>query len=389
MTVTTLQPSVPAAQRPGSQSTAIEQSRAIAEVQAAIVVAQQCPRDVPGALRAMRDSCQQPALAERAFFRFPRGKDDNGRTNYVNGASVHLARDLARVWGNVQYGIAELSRDDPAGHSEMIAFAWDVQTNTRASTAFITPHRRDTRNGVVDLTDMRDIYENNANNGARRVREMIFAVLPAWFTEEAKAICQSTIENGGGKPLAQRVVEAVDGFAGLGVPESQLARKLGTESAAWTAQDVAQLGVIFTSLRNGEIRRDDEFPADTASLMTAADITGGQKGAQQATAIKPVNSGRRPPASPPQDRAPARAATGQVSIIEGHWGRLGFEKHELAEVLNYTAKLAGAESLSALAELTQDQAKAVQDTLSRFKVRDQVIKHLYPQGQPEVPGESQ
>ena len=55
------------------QATAVEQSRAIAEVHAAIVVAQQCPRDVQQAIRDMRDSCRQKALAERAFFRYSRG----------------------------------------------------------------------------------------------------------------------------------------------------------------------------------------------------------------------------------------------------------------------------------------------------------------------------
>jgi hypothetical protein len=64
------------------------------------------------------------------------------------------------------------------------------------------------------LVDMRDIYENNANNGARRLREAIFAILPAWFKEEAKELCSKTLEGGGDKPLAQRIADCGEGVRG-------------------------------------------------------------------------------------------------------------------------------------------------------------------------------
>jgi hypothetical protein len=245
------------------QATAVEQSRAVAEVQAAVVVAQQCPRDVQLAVQQMRESCAQKALADRAFFRYSRG----GST--ITGPSVHLARELARVWGNIQYGISELRRDDDEKISEMQAFAWDVQTNTRSAAIFIVPHKRDTKAGQKDLTDLRDVYENNANQGARRVREAIYAVLPPWFTEEAKELCQRTIAEGGGKPLAQRIADIVRWFEGQGVRLTQLEDKLGSKRAKWEAVDVSQLEVIGRSLVNGEITVDEEFPP---ARVTADDI---------------------------------------------------------------------------------------------------------------------
>jgi hypothetical protein len=248
------------------QGTAVEQSRAAAEVQAAVVVAQQCPRNINTAIAQMRESCKQPYLAERAFFRYSRAGSQ------ITGPSVHLARELARVWGNVQYGLVEMRRDDDYGQSEMQAFAWDVQTNSRNSSTFIVPHRRDTKQGVKQLTDMRDIYENNANNGARRVREAIFAILPPWFVEEAKEICNRTLRDGGGKPLAQRVADAIKTFEGLGVTADSIETKLGRPSGNWTEHDVAQLLVIYRSINQGEVTADDEFPA---ARVTAEEITGG------------------------------------------------------------------------------------------------------------------
>lgn len=257
-------PRLPAPSRVG-QGTAVEQSRAAAEVLAAVEVAQRFPRDVQRAIAQMRESCKQQTLAERAFYRYPRAG------SVVTGPSVHLARELARVWGHVSYGLVEMRRDDQHGQSEMKAYAWDLETNAQNSSTFIVPHRRDTRDGPKALTDARDVYEQNANQGARRVREAIFAILPPWLVEEAKAICNATLRDGGGVPLAQRIAGAIDMFGTLGITQDQLARKVGRSSTDWTDHDVAQLGVIYTSIQRGEVAKDEEFPP---ARVTAADVTG-------------------------------------------------------------------------------------------------------------------
>lgn len=257
-------PAAPAPTHLG-QATAVEQSRAVAEVQAAVVVAQQRPRNIQYAIAEMEQGCRQKEMAERAFYAFPRAGQQ------ISGPSIHLARELARCWGNVQYGIAELRRDDALAFSEMQAWAWDLQTNTRTSTVFVAPHKRDTKKGVVVLTDMRDIYESNSNLGARRVREMIFAILPPWFVEKGKSLCSQTLLDGGGKPLPQRIADAVRLFDGMGVTAEQLEARVGRASTRWTEHDVAQLGVLFRSLERGELRVEEEFapPAVTAAEIAA------------------------------------------------------------------------------------------------------------------------
>lgn len=285
-----------------SQSTAVEQSRAVAEVQAMVLVAQQVPRSIPQAIADMRESCQQMGLAERAFFRFPRAG------GAVSGPSVHLARELARCWGNIDYGITELRRDDVGHYSEMQAWAWDMQTNARTQTKFVVPHMRDKRGGPEVLTDLRDVYENNANQGARRVRETIFAILPTWFTEEAKAICTKTMTDGGGKPVATRVADALSMFEGIGVRTERLERKFGA-SASWTPHDLAQLAVSFKSIREGTVTIDDEFPQDrvttddVAPAVAAAPAPVAQE--QPVQAAPPVAA---QPAEPEPTPAPAEPA---------------------------------------------------------------------------------
>lgn len=247
------------------QATAVEQARAVAEVQAAVVVAQQVPRDTAMAVAQMRESCAQQMLADRAFFRFPRG----GTT--VSGASVHLARELARCWGNVQYGIQEMRRDDVGKFSEMQAWAWDVQTNTRSSQTFVVPHKRDKRGGPEVLTDLRDVYENNANQGARRLREAIFSILPPWFTQEAQERCTKTLTDGGDKSIAQQTADMIASFGKLGIDAKRIEAKIGRPSSGWTAHDLAQLRVSGASVKQGTVTSEDEFPTPG---ITAEEITG-------------------------------------------------------------------------------------------------------------------
>lgn len=249
------------------QATAIEQARAIAEVQAAVVVAQQCPRDMRRAEAEMKDVCGRMSMAGRAFYRVP---------NRGNGPTVHLMRELARIWGNIQYGVHELRRDDEAGESEVQAFAWDVQTNTRSTRTFVVPHARmvkvDGKQTRQPLVDLGDIYLSNQNVGARAVRECISTVLPTWFTEAAQDACRHTLDKGEGVPLETRITNMVAAFAALGVTVERLESRIGRLRGQWSGADVADMQIAYTSITREGQDADEMFPAQR---VTAAEITGG------------------------------------------------------------------------------------------------------------------
>lgn len=247
---------------PVTQTTAVEQARAVAEVAAAVQVAQMNPRDIRRAWAEMQESCGRLGLAQRAFYSVP---------NRGSGPSVHLARELARIWGNIDYGVHELHRDDDRGISEIRAYAWDQQTNMRSSRTFQVPHARMKGRNRQQLTDLGDIYLNNQNIGARAVRESIFAALPADFVEEAKDRCRATIENGDGKPLVDRIADLLDAFSKIGVKVAQVEQRLGRKRGLWTAADVADMWVVGRSINRKESTVDEEFPPEP---VTAAEITG-------------------------------------------------------------------------------------------------------------------
>jgi hypothetical protein len=259
----------PAAPAPSfiGQGTAVEQSRAVAEVQAAVIVARQFPRNEAVAVQKMRTAFRQQTLAARSFFRFNRG-DGN-----VNGETIQFARELARCWGNIHHGLNELRRDDEAGESEMQAWAWDLESNERASTTFVVPHVRFTKtSGRKPLEDPRDVYENNTNNGARRLREMIFSVLPDWYREQAKEVANYTLQNGqGDTPRSQRIADIITYFERIGVTVEQLEEnRSGRKSDKWTNLDLAQLQIIFQSIERGEVTTEEEFPQQRVTVAEIA-----------------------------------------------------------------------------------------------------------------------
>lgn len=252
-----------------TQATAVEQARAVAEVMAAVRVAQEFPRDVPRAVSRMRQACGQKALADRAFYSLPRA---GGR---VEGSTVHLARELASCWGNVDYGIREMRRDDTEGVSEMQAWAWDQETNVRSSRSFVVPHAIMSGKGADKkrkaLTDLGDIANNNNSVAARAVRETIFTILPVWYVTEAEDIANGTLNGAGGEqPFEAQVADLLGSFhQKLGVSRSQLEAYLALPVADWSPQTLGALRVLGGELARGEKRVEDEFGTADASPSRA------------------------------------------------------------------------------------------------------------------------
>lgn len=222
-----------------SQSTLIEQTRAEAEVKAAVALAQACPRNEARAIEAMRQACRNEALASSAFYSFP-----IAGAGTVSGPTVQLARELARCWGNIQHGVVELSRS--AGESELMAYAWDTEANVRSEHRFIVKHERWKKSGSSKLEDPRDVYNNNASNGSRRVREAIMAVLPVWFRTEAEDLCRATLSGNAGSD-ADKIA---NGFATLGVALPTIEAQFGPK-ASWSAKTLETLIVMGKELRTG------------------------------------------------------------------------------------------------------------------------------------------
>ncbi|NMW08031.1 hypothetical protein [Bacillus velezensis] len=241
-----------APQQDTSVTTEAMVSRQAQEVQAAMVIAKKFPRDVFAAFDRIKKACERRLLAENAVYEYPRGGTK------VSGPSIRLAEALAQNWGNIDYGIMEL--EQKAGESSVMAYAWDLETNTRQTKIFTVKHERKARGSITKLDDPRDIYEMVANQGARRVRACILGVIPGDIVDAAVDMCQKTLISGHKEPLEDRLRSAFSLFKKeFGITKEMIQEYIGSNVDAFTEQDFLKIGRIYTSLRDGMAKKEDYF----------------------------------------------------------------------------------------------------------------------------------
>ena len=226
--------------------------RELAQVQAQIAIAKKFPRDIQRATANILELCKQEVLAEEALYAYPRA----GQT--VTGPSIKLMQAIAAAWGNIESGIREISNEN--GVSEVEAFAWDLETNTRDSRTFRVKHERKTKNVIKVLDDPRDIYENTASQGQRRKRASLEAVIPSYITEMAVKEVKKTQKGGSKKkPLKSRITDLVSAFAELAVTIDMIEERMEVKVDALAEKQFDELREIYVGLRDGQQTREQWF----------------------------------------------------------------------------------------------------------------------------------
>lgn len=235
-----------------SATTEMVTTRQSQEVQAAMVIAKKFPRDEVESYNRIMRACQRKSLAEQAMYEYPRGGTK------VTGPSIRLAEAMAQNWGNLDFGIIELEQKN--GESQVMAYAWDLETNTRQTKIFSLPHVRDTKKGNIPLTAPRDIYELVANQGARRLRSCILGVIPGDVIDAAVEQCKKTLMNGETKPVIDLVRDMASIFQKeFSVPLEAIEKYIGCRSDAFSMNDLVKLKRVYKTLKDGMAKREDYF----------------------------------------------------------------------------------------------------------------------------------
>jgi uncharacterized protein YegJ (DUF2314 family) len=225
-----------------------DQNRAVAEVQAAMVVARSNPRNQVEAMDRILNACTRPSLAATAVYSYARGGTDI--------TSIRLAETIANSWGNINFGVREIEQRE--GESTVQSYCWDVETNVRREVTFQVSHYRHTKSGKKLLTDPRDIYEQVANQGARRLRACILAVIPGDVVEAAVLQCETTL-HATADVSAEGVKKLVNAFAAIGVTKEQLEARIQRRVDAIQPAQVVAIRKIYVSIKDGLSTKDEWF----------------------------------------------------------------------------------------------------------------------------------
>ena len=252
-------------ERKPDQNAAVQATigRYMQEVQGVVFMAKQFPRNQYDAWERIKTACQRKTLAEVAVYSYPRGGQK------VSGPSIRLAEVVAQAWGNISFGVTEL--EQKPGESMAMAYAWDVETNTRSEKIFVVKHELKLKNGTMKkLTDPRDIYELVANYGARRQRACILAIIPKDVVDSAVEECDKTLAGKNTEPIIDRIKKMFDAFKAYGVTREMIEKRIGVSIESFTEKDVIGLVKVYNSLKDGIGKREDFFEADKPVPTTDA-----------------------------------------------------------------------------------------------------------------------
>lgn len=236
------------------------------EIQSAIVAAKRFPRNEQAAFVKAVKSFTRVTMAEGATYQFPRG----GKT--IEGPSVGCARELARCWGNIRYGLRVVTQDEERLHIK--AYALDLETNTyvEAEDEFSKLiQRRDRVTGETRWVqpDERDLRELMNRRGAIAIRNCILQVLPSDLVDDALKVAKSTLQKDAHNALEKNredvLKQLVVAFDKIGVSVGMLEQYLGHKLDLITSDEVAALRTVHQSLKEGVVKREEIFRFEVAS----------------------------------------------------------------------------------------------------------------------------
>lgn len=243
-------------------------ARVVQEVQGAIIVAQRFPRNEDEARIKILRACKRPGFAEEAEYEFPRGGND------VSGPSVQLAREAARVWGNIQYGF-EIVSEDTVWRS-IRAYAWDVESNSKTFQEdrfkkLIQRKNKTTRQTEWITPDERDLRELTNRRAAICYRNCILQLIPKDLVDEACIQARVTLKDRAASDPDGERKRILDAFANdLNIMPNSIEALLQHPIGEASPAEIARLRAIYKSIRDGNSTLNDYFQSVNGADANAA-----------------------------------------------------------------------------------------------------------------------
>lgn len=249
------------------------------EIQSAIIIAKKYPRNEEAAFEKLMKASLRPSFADDAAYSFPRGKTS------VEGPSVNLAREAARVWGNVRFGL-DIIRDDDESR-QIRGWAWDMETNTKvtAEDDFKKLIQRKGDKGTFWVKpDERDLRELTNRRGAILVRNCLLQIVPKDLIEDAMDRCKETLRSGATKDPEAARKKIILAFSEISVTPEMLEQLLGHKIAEASPAEIEELRKVYKSIADGNSNWSEYVQPKKAEP---------EKGALNVSDLKPGTSENR------------------------------------------------------------------------------------------------
>jgi hypothetical protein len=253
----------------GEMQTAGLSELARAELESSIIVAQRRPRNELQAFGRIETSCKRLGFALSARYSYPRGGQQ------IEGPSVRLAREMARCWGNIRYGLDIVH--DGEDTRTVRGWAHDLETNTKETQDATFRKLIYRKNKGWVTPDERDLRERTNAVGAICVRNCLLHLMPPDLVDDAIRITKEVITKGVAEDIEGNRKSIVSAFRGIGVSVDDLEVYLGHPLRQASPSEVADLRSVWKSISDGnsvwseyvadKTRESDKAGSDAAPTL--------------------------------------------------------------------------------------------------------------------------
>jgi hypothetical protein len=238
-----------AVENQNSAFTSIEAQKGFAEVQFSMMMARKFPRDEIACIDKIINACTRQGMAESAVYSYSKGGTE------ITGPTIRLAEMIAQNWDHLHFGWTMIAGN---GQTEVIAYAWDLQTGVRIPLSFTVKHWRDTRSGGYMLKDEREIYELCANQAARRLRKCILTLIPVDVVDAALDQCDLTLK-AHVEITKDTIKTMLDRFLEFGVSKEMIEKRIQRRIDTIQPAQFIGLRKIYNSIKDGMSKANDWF----------------------------------------------------------------------------------------------------------------------------------
>lgn len=253
------------------------------------------------------------AAGDDWFYRFPVKNRKTGQNDYIEGASIKLANDVARIYGNCEVD----TRVIDLGPSWLIYARFTDFESGYALTRPFQQNKNASKMGGGDNDRRLDIAFQIGVSKA--IRNVVVNALQT-FSDFAFEAARNSLIDKIGKDVKRWQEKTLQGLANHNVDPQRVELVIGRASKDWTAPDLAKIIAMMKAIADGMTTVDETFPPKDKQVAEEVDqLTGEVSEKSESTAsTEPgehstsgaAGAGPSDPSPGPDADGPAVSSTG-------------------------------------------------------------------------------
>lgn len=197
------------------------------------------------------------------FYRFPVRNNRENRTDWIEGASIKLANDLARIYGNCAVDTRVFDLGD----------TWLIYANFRDfETGFemTRPFQQRKSQKAMKTENDRQLDIAFQIGVSKAIRNVVVNALQT-FSDYAFEEARNSLVDRIGKDLEKYRKGTVEGLARIPVDVARVEKVIGRAARDWLAPDVARVIAMGKAIADGMATLDETFPPLDAPADQSSD----------------------------------------------------------------------------------------------------------------------